>query len=765
MRREFDRLEPRLGLRLRGLRIESDMAAALIVLAAAVLRFYHLGAQSLWSDEGNSAAMAARSFGRIALETAHDIHPPLYYWLLRLWSLFFGRSEAGLRSLSALAGVLTVWFVYLLGKRLYGGRAGLVAAALAALSPLGIYYSQEARMYALLALVTVAAAWFGLGDRPVDYAAMGVLVAAGLYTHYTFPIVWAPIALILPFASDAPLRKRVAGWAGAHLLAVVLFLPWLPTAWRQVTTWPRSRFHEPILGAFYRAWRWLLMGPMDSLFRSPWPWVVLALLTILGLARRSSIPRGRVLVAAWLAVPLGVILVPGLYKPAYLKFLVVAIPPWALLTAAGLDFLLEGGWAKASLSLAGVALAVALLARGDVAYFTDPKFARDDYRGIARYITALATPKDAVILDAPGQVEVFRYYYDGPAPVFLLPEQRPPDRKATEDRLAQIAATRNHIFVLYWATDESDPAGIVEGWLGRHTFEAVDSWRGNVRFVVYSVLHADLPMAPVGELFGGWLELREAGFTPRSLRAGDVLQVRFRWHALQKPDARYKITVQVLDDRWQVVAQQDGEPAGGSMPTTRWAAGQTVDDLHGVLVPFGVPPGKYRVGVAVYRADTGKRLPAPSGHGNMIFIGEVSVSRPESPPPVEILPIRHRKSARSDGVELLGFDFYKRGYGHAPDTPLHPGDLLHVELYWQAVGSPTEDMGFKLSLVGDGGKEASSVAGKIGGHFPTGRWRRGDIVRDEQDLALPAALRPGTYRLRLEFGDAGPLWLGKVRVK
>ena len=78
----------------------------LIVCLAAGLRFYELGRQSLWADEGNSAVMAARSLAQIAVSAANDIHPPLYYWLLRLWTQFAGVSEVGLRSLSAVLGAL-----------------------------------------------------------------------------------------------------------------------------------------------------------------------------------------------------------------------------------------------------------------------------------------------------------------------------------------------------------------------------------------------------------------------------------------------------------------------------------------------------------------------------------------------------------------------------------------------------------------------------------------------------------------------------------
>src|SRR5512136_176020 len=104
----------------------------LILSIAAGLRFYRLDAQSLWSDEGNSVALATRSLATITVDAAHDIHPPLYYWLLHLWTGIFGYSEAALRSLSALLGVLLVLAIAELGRRLYGVVTGLLAALVAA---------------------------------------------------------------------------------------------------------------------------------------------------------------------------------------------------------------------------------------------------------------------------------------------------------------------------------------------------------------------------------------------------------------------------------------------------------------------------------------------------------------------------------------------------------------------------------------------------------------------------------------------------------
>ncbi|MBC8450440.1 MAG: glycosyltransferase family 39 protein, partial [Chloroflexi bacterium] len=130
----------------------SRILLIIILLLALALRAYRLDGQSLWADEGNSAALAGRSLAQIAHDSAHDIHPPLYYWLLHGWTPLFGSNEIGLRSLSALLGLLLVWLIYSIGRRLHGQATGLLAAFLAAVNPFQIYYAQEARMYMLLAL-------------------------------------------------------------------------------------------------------------------------------------------------------------------------------------------------------------------------------------------------------------------------------------------------------------------------------------------------------------------------------------------------------------------------------------------------------------------------------------------------------------------------------------------------------------------------------------------------------------------------------------
>ncbi|MDE3089331.1 MAG: glycosyltransferase family 39 protein, partial [Chloroflexota bacterium] len=117
------------------------------MLVAFALRVYALGAQSLWNDEGNSVALAPLSLEAIANSAAHDIHPPLYYFLLHFWMPFIGNSEYAVRFLSVIAGVATVALVSRVAYSVFDGRVAIVAAFLSAVSAFQVYYSQEARMY------------------------------------------------------------------------------------------------------------------------------------------------------------------------------------------------------------------------------------------------------------------------------------------------------------------------------------------------------------------------------------------------------------------------------------------------------------------------------------------------------------------------------------------------------------------------------------------------------------------------------------------
>jgi mannosyltransferase len=179
------------------------IVVGLTVLAAG-LRFATLGLQSYHHDEVVTASRILRGGFGHAMDAVgfSESAPPLYYALAWAWTQVTGTGEWGLRALSAVAGVATVPVVYLVGLELRGRRAGLMAAALAAVNPMLLWYSQEARAYALLALFCsisllyfIRAQRFG---RRRDVVLWGVFSALALATHYfaVFPLV-AEVALLV----------------------------------------------------------------------------------------------------------------------------------------------------------------------------------------------------------------------------------------------------------------------------------------------------------------------------------------------------------------------------------------------------------------------------------------------------------------------------------------------------------------------------------------------------------------------------------------
>lgn len=175
-----------------------------LTLVAAGLRFGTLGVQAYHHDEIVTASRVLRADFWHAMEAVgfSESAPPLYYALAWVWTQLVGTGEYGLRSLSALAGVATVPAAYLLGSELRGRRTGIVAAALVAVNPMLLWYSQEARSYALLALLTAAAALYFVralrAGRRRDLTLWGVFSVLALATHYfaIFPIALEAVWLL-----------------------------------------------------------------------------------------------------------------------------------------------------------------------------------------------------------------------------------------------------------------------------------------------------------------------------------------------------------------------------------------------------------------------------------------------------------------------------------------------------------------------------------------------------------------------------------------
>ena len=174
-----------------------------LTLIGAVLRFATLGVQAYHHDEIVTASRILRGSFFHAMDAVgfSESAPPLYYALAWLWTQVTGTGEFGLRSLSAVAGVATIPVAYLIGIELRGRRAGLVAAALVAVNPMLLWYSQEARSYALLVLLCAVSLLYCVralrsGGRR-DFVLWGVASGLALASHYFAFFVVAAEALWL----------------------------------------------------------------------------------------------------------------------------------------------------------------------------------------------------------------------------------------------------------------------------------------------------------------------------------------------------------------------------------------------------------------------------------------------------------------------------------------------------------------------------------------------------------------------------------------
>jgi mannosyltransferase len=218
-----------------------------LTLFAAGLRFATLGLQAYHHDEIVTASRVLRGDFFHAMEAVgfSESAPPLYYTLAWAWTQLTGTGEFGLRSLSALAGVATVPVAYLLGAELRGRRAGIVAAALVAVNPMLLWYSQEARGYALVVLLTTLAALYFLRalnavpslrhpyGRPSggtstagrrDTTLWGVFSALALATHYfaIFPIAFEAAWLLWRRGRAALRGLWIVALAGLALAPLVI---------------------------------------------------------------------------------------------------------------------------------------------------------------------------------------------------------------------------------------------------------------------------------------------------------------------------------------------------------------------------------------------------------------------------------------------------------------------------------------------------------------------------------------------------------------
>ncbi len=499
-----------------------------ILLLALLLRLVDVGLPSFRHDEIASARMVAQpGVARVIEVVARDVHPPAHFLLLHALARVGLDDEFGFRLPSVLFGSLGVWLTFLLGTRLFGRRQGILAAALLAVSAPAVFFSQEARPYAMLMAAALAATWFwfDLMDLPTETPRPGLASRAGLvlasllcaYTHYFGLLVIALQGCALGIRHLKRPRKLL-GVAIPYLLILAGLLPWLGTMRTQHDR-PSFYLPRPDLGTI-RAW--VAWNANDSEG-------VAAVLLLLGavaaghtllVARRRNVGVSlldpTLLVAGWFVGPFAVAFLASCLSLPVLthRYTIVSLPAAFLLVAQAVEHLPVGSRPRVWIGSGLVLLFAGHLVFG-VGHGIRPE--RTQYREAVAHVVAEERAWGRELVVTCGGAGIYDYYFRR-----LGSEVRGGARACREDDLpaveTAVRASGAERFWLLRGNEQPTPelmSGLAQRFriLEQAVFYGADAWR------------FEEGRAPVRDLAGRWRTLWGPPPGTRIREEGGILHV------------------------------------------------------------------------------------------------------------------------------------------------------------------------------------------------------------------------------------------------
>lgn len=478
------------------------LLAALIALGA-YLRLTLLKRQSLWFDEADIVVRAQRPWSEVlSTFTVQGENGPLYNVLLAAWVRVAGISEIAVRFPSAVAGILALPAVYLLGRRLAGPQAGLIATGLLAISPYHIWYSQEAKMYSIVALFAIVSTLLLVealdsGDRKfwVGYV---VMTTAMFYTHVASVLVFGAQALFV----IATLRSWRWQLRNVVIAGAALTLPYLPiAAWAfkvvggDVPTWHGDfSLVEALrrIGIRFTTFR----STPEVEFRAGWLYLLIATGSAVWLLASPRRRKVGLLLVSLAALPVLGIWVVSLRNSVFSdRYIIGALPAYLLLVAIGLAYLGRG---RRSV-VPAIALATALVAYTwfpvtDVNRSTIAQ--KEDWRSAYARVAERAEPDDVFVMHPGYMISTLAYYGQrderlGGHPVATIPSFAPDwmTRAVMVDMLRQEFGR----FTRFWLIESpdrvplEDPDDELEGWLNETGEVLYEEKVNGVRVVLYEL--------------------------------------------------------------------------------------------------------------------------------------------------------------------------------------------------------------------------------------------------------------------------------------
>ncbi|MGB9773196.1 MAG: glycosyltransferase family 39 protein [Bacteroidota bacterium] len=409
----------------------ADILPPLLLLIALFLRMQGLGRQSLWNDEMFTLKLISLPWGEfLGRVMKHTAHPPLFFVIEKVVTMFTGTSEAGLRFLPALFGAATVPILYFFLREMWSKEAAIIAGALMTLSPYHLAYSQEARPYSLamffatlatLILFRICTQGQSINGNasPAEkklFLALMLVDLAGLYTHYWYAFVVAShfvAVLLIP-----SLRVRWRWFLAIWLVDGMFFLPQLFFAFSHAGKVASANWwwvEKPsLLNPFrtFLAFTGVRFSQASATFAMPlWVTIVgasiagfaLLLLFIHGLSFRKEMNATLV---SLLLLPPTIGFLISLYRPevyVWYRYPSVVLPLFFAAVGVGYSFLRPSisRWFLVALLLGTQAMGVLKYSSWDKA---NPKY-------VAAFVTSLDLGKGDVLIRPWYFADLLNYYY------------------------------------------------------------------------------------------------------------------------------------------------------------------------------------------------------------------------------------------------------------------------------------------------------------------------------------------------------------------
>jgi len=387
-----------------------------VVVLGAILRFWDLGADSIWYDEAASLAQSSGTFFEVFARTAQDNYPPLHNVLLYLSMNFFGQSEWAIRLPSALLGIANIVALYALTSRFGGRGAGLLAALMLALSGFHIWYSHEGRMYTLLAFTATAFAWALVSSlmQPKRHSSW-ILWLAGtalLYSHPFGLLNWGAILLGAFIASKISAsfwtRPLLTIWR-SQALVLLAFLPWVLVLVLRAAKIGTTGFwiERPTMKTLAYILYSIGTGPVAMSFVAAG--IILALASAAGRLRRTPVDvswGAAAFLITWAVAPLVIAFAGSLVVTPFItnRYLIASLP--AILCLSALGFSKLGGGLRAFYACAVTAVVASTVG---IIYASPPLHSQ--WREVTAYASSKINSKlDCIIVSPKTNAMPVAYY-------------------------------------------------------------------------------------------------------------------------------------------------------------------------------------------------------------------------------------------------------------------------------------------------------------------------------------------------------------------